>query len=447
MNKLVRIGLPIAFQELMLAMVGAADALMLGAVEQNLMSAISLATQIGFIQIMILYSIVAGVSLLGAQYWGRQDIKTMDDIFCIGLRAGELVSVAFFLACEFIPGTLMRIYTNDAELIEIGIRYLRVAGWSYLILGITRCYLTMFKLVEKPMAAAVISTVSVVLNIILNAVFIFGLLGVPAMGEQGAALATVIARIVEAACCIFLSYRKGYIHPSLKGLLTHKWVLIKDYLKAFLPLLGGNMLWTLGFSSYTAFMGHLGEDAIAANAVVTVVRDLVCCLNNGAAIAAGIIVGNSLGMGDFKTAKKDGDRLLIHAFIIGFASTAIVLLVTPALMNSVQLTDGARELLLGMMLIMSVYMIGRAVNTILINGIFDGGGDTLFDFYSLAIVMWGVAVPLAALGTFVFHWPVLVVFACTCLDEVGKIPWVVARYKKYIWMRNLTRNREEIDMA
>ena len=177
----------------------------------------------------------------------------------------------------------------------------------------------------------------------------------------------------------------------------------------------------------------------AVNSVAAVVRDLVCCLCNGLASGGGILVGNELGAGDLKTGKLYGDRLLVLAFLTGIVSAAVMLLMTPLIMMFVKLTDGAQDYLLGMMLIMSFYMIGRAVNTIVINGIFAAGGDTMFDMYSLMVVMWGIAIPLAAAGTFFLDWPVLVVYACTCLDEVGKIPWVLIHYRKNKWVKDLTR--------
>lgn len=186
-------------------------------------------------------------------------------------------------------------------------------------------------------------------------------------------------------------------------------------------------------------MGHLGTDATAANSVAAVIRDLVCCLCNGLGSGGGILVGNELGAGNLKKAKLYGDRLTKLSFLTGALSTVVMLMLTPALMNFVKLTPGARKYLLGMMLIMAFYMIGRAINTIVINGIFAAGGDTMFDMYSLAVTMWGIAIPLAAAGTFLLDWPVLVVYACTCLDEVGKIPWVMHHYRKNKWVRNLTR--------
>ena len=438
-SKLWNLALPIALQNLMLALVAAADALMLGRVDQNTMSAVSLATQIQFIQNMVLGSIVSGIVVLGAQYWGKGDKKTINDLFCMGLRLAGIVSLLFFIGCVFFPRYLMLIFTDEEVLIQIGIRYLQIAGWSYLLTGISQCYLAIMKVTEHAAQAARVSTGAVLSNIILNAIFIYGLFGFPAMNEEGAALATLISRILELGWVVICSYRKGYIHPRWERLFHREGWLEKDFFRYALPILGASLAWGIGFTSYSAFMGHLGTDATAANSVAAVVRDLVCCLCNGLASGGGILVGNELGAGDLKKGKLYGDRLVKLAFLTGGLSTAIMLVLTPVIMSFVKLTPGAQKYLLGMMLIMAFYMIGRAVNSIIINGIFAAGGDTMFDMYSLAITMWCVAVPLAAAGTFLFHWPVLVVYACTCLDEVGKIPWVLHHYRKNKWVRDLTR--------
>jgi len=207
--------------------------------------------------------------------------------------------------------------------------------------------------------------------------------------------------------------------------------------------MGGSLFWGVGFTSYTAIIGHIGTDAAAANSVASVVRDLICCICNGIGSAAGIIVGNELGAGKLDTGKAYGIKLKNISFVIGFLSTALVLAVTPVVVNAVELTDEARSYLTGMMIIMSVYMIGRCVNTVTINGVLDGGGDTVFDMYSLVVCMWCIAIPLALLGAFVFHFPVLAVYACTCLDEIGKIPWVMLRLRKYKWVKDLTVNKNE----
>ncbi len=441
--KLKKLTLPIAFQSLMLAAVAAGDALMLGRVAQDQMTAVSLATQIQFVQNMFIMAATAAGAILGAQYWGRGDRATLQKLFNLMLRWCGMISLLFFAACEIVPETLMRLFSHDDPIIEIGSGYLRIAGFSYLLTGVSQCYLTTMKVTDHVGPCAWISSSAVVLNILLNAVFIFGLLGAPKMEARGAALATTLARIAELGLCLVLSAGENYIRPAWNRLLERQKTLSRDFRKQCLPLLGGGLFWGVGFTSYTAIMGHMGTDAAAANSVAAVVRDLICCVCNGVGSAAGIMVGNELGAGNLEKGKAYGIRLKNISFVIGFASTAAVLALTPLITRIVILTEEAQSYLTGMMIIMAVYMIGRSVNTVTINGVLDGGGDTVFDMYSLAVCMWGIAIPLALLGAFVFHWPVLLVYACTCLDEVGKIPWVMYRFRKYKWVQNLTRSAEE----
>lgn len=439
-GKLSKLTWPLVFQSLMLALVAAADAFMLGRVEQNAMAAVSLATQIQFVQNMIILSATSAASILGAQYWGKRDEKALDHIFGLTLKLCGITSIVFFVGCFFFPRYLMLIFTNEEELIVIGIRYLKVAGWSYLLTGISQTYLTLMKVTDHAADSAKISSIAVVLNILLNAVLIYGLFGLPELGVQGAAAATLAARITELALCLLLACRPDYQAIGLGAILRTERTLAKDFVKCFVPLVLASLLWGIGFTSYSAFMGHMGKDAAAANSIAAVIRDLICCMCNGLASAGGIVVGNELGRGNLELGKLYGDRLAVLSFLLGFISCGVMAATIPLVIRFVKLTEEARYLLIGMMLIMAFYMIGRVVNTIVINGIFAAGGDTLFDTYSLAVTMWGIAVPLAALGTFVFHWPVFVVYACTCLDEVGKIPWVMIHFKRYKWVKDLTRD-------
>ena len=438
-NKLLRLTLPIAFQSLMLAAVAACDALMLGRVSQNAMAAVSLATQVQFVQNMLLGAVTGTVAILGAQYWGKGDESAIHKLFWISLKLAGAVSLLFCAGCFFVPQYLMRLFAHDPALVEIGAGYLRIAGWSYLITGVSQIYLAVMKVTDHAPRSAWISSGAVALNIALNAVFIFGLGPVPAMEANGAALATLCARIIELIWAVGSTFQKGFFRPVFSQAFAKDPLLNKDYRRIALPLLGSYVFWGVGFTSYTAIMGHIGPDAAAANSVASVVRDLVCCACNGIGTAAAIMVGNELGAGNLERGKAYGLKLKTISFVIGFASTALVLAVTPLLLHFVILTSAARKYLTGMMIIMAFYMIGRCVNTVTINGVLDGGGDTVFDLYSLAVCMWGIAIPLALLGAFVFRWPVLLVYSCTCLDEVGKIPWVMAHYRKYKWVRDLTR--------
>jgi putative MATE family efflux protein len=438
-SRLVTIAGPISFQSLMLALVAACDALMLGRVAQEQMTAVSLATQIQFVQNMLIMAITGAGGILGAQYWGKGDKQTIQKLFDLMLKYAGAICIVFFIGCEFFPEALMHVFASDQTLIELGADYLRIAGWSYLITGVSQSYLAIMKVTEHVNESAWISSCAVVLNVVFNLIFIFGFLGAPRMEAKGAALATTIARIIELIICLVISSRSGYIRPAFSKMFKIGIQLTKDFWRQCLPLMGGSLFWGVGFTSYTAIMGHMGVDAAAANSIAAVVRDLICCVCNGIGSAAGIIVGNELGAGNLELGKAYGIKLMKISYVIGIASMIIVFAVTPLTVHMVLLTDEARKYLTGMMCIMAVYMIGRCVNTVTINGVLDGGGDTIFDMYSLAVCMWGIAIPLALLGAFVFHWPVLLVYSCTCLDEVGKIPWVMIRFRKYKWVQNLTK--------
>lgn len=439
-RKLISLALPITLQNLMLALVAAADALMLGKLNQDAMASVSLATQIQFVQNMLLTAIASAIAILGAQYWGKNDRKVIGEIFGISVRESLIVSVLFWGGCFFFPEALMKIFAKDEILINLGADYLRIASWSYLITGVSQCYLAIMRVSEHASRSAWISSGAVIFNIILNAIFIFGVGPIPQMGIKGAALATVLARVIELGWCLWSSYEKTFIRLELKTLCHYNWRLIFDFWKYGLPILGSYLIWGVGFTSYTAIIGHLGRDAAAANSIAAVVRDLLCCLCNGLAGGANIIIGNELGAGNLELGKKYGNRLMVLSFIIGIATTFIILASIPLVSNLVKLTEQAHEYMVGMFIILSIYMIGRTVCTVVINGIFYSGGDAIFDVYSLIVCMWCIALPCAFVGAFYFELPVLVIFGCTCLDEVGKVPWVMLRYRKYKWVKNITRD-------
>nr|MCR5031955.1 polysaccharide biosynthesis C-terminal domain-containing protein [Lachnospiraceae bacterium] len=234
-HKLFIIMFPIALQSLMLSAVAAADAIMLGRIEQDSMAAVSLATQVQFIQNMITSAYTGAAAILGAQYYGKGDMRTINDIFCMSLRLMTGVSLLFFVLCFFFPEYLMMIFASDPVLIEIGAGYLKIAAWSYLITGFSQCYLTIMKVTGHPGTTALVSSCTVLLNIILNGILIFGLFGLTPMGAQGAALATLIARIVELAWGIAISYKKGYMHPDFSRFFVKNPQLSKDFRKCYLP--------------------------------------------------------------------------------------------------------------------------------------------------------------------------------------------------------------------
>lgn len=433
LNKLM---LPIAFQAFMLALVAASDTIMLGFVSQVQLAAVSLATRVQFVQNIGIAGLVGGGLIICAQLYGRKEIDKINKKFATMTKYVAILSIIFWGVSFFAPDFLMRIFTNDTNMIEIGSQYLKIASWSYLIVGITQCYITMMRVGNKA-NLAMISSLSVVVNIILNAFFIFGLFGIPKMEARGAALATVIARIIELGITVILFTKIKDIKLKIVNIFKIDLSLDKLFLKMSAPIFLNESIWGIGITIYSVFIGHLGEEATAANSIASVIKDLVTSLCRGIGVGGGILLGYKLGVNDFETAKRYGNKLLKLSVIVGIVCSVLVLALSP-ISNLFELSSKANSYLWIMILICMVYMIAKSINICAINGIFYAGGDTKFDAYSLGVTMWGIIIPLAAIGTFICSWPVLVIYLIISLDEIIKIPWVFIHYKKYKWLKNIT---------
>jgi putative MATE family efflux protein len=439
LRELSKLMIPIAFQSFMLAAVAASDSIMLGIVSQDALSAVSLASKIQFVQNIGIAGLVGGGMVLSSQYLGKSDKVTVGNIFTIMLRYAMLICILFWAISFFIPTTLMKVFTNDITMIEIGAKYLKISSWSYLIIGITQCYLMMLKTSNKALSSAVVSSIAVVVNIILNAVFIFGLFNIPKMSAEGAALATVLARIIELILALIIFKKSKCLDYSLINVIKLDSNLEKEFWKVSKNLIFNEIIWGAGITIYSIVIGHLGNDATAANSIASVVKDLVTSLCRGIGVGGGIMIGYRLGCNDFDNAKVYGDRLVKISFIYGLVCAAIILVSIPLVLNTMVLTDVAMDYLLIMLIICSVYMIAKSLNIAIINGIFHAGGDSKFDAYSLGVTMWGIIIPLALLGTFLLSWPVLLIYLIISLDEIIKVPWVLHHYRKYKWLKNITK--------
>ncbi|HIV13522.1 MAG TPA: MATE family efflux transporter [Candidatus Pullilachnospira stercoravium] len=438
-SKLFSLVLPIAFQQFMLAAVNASDALMLGLLDQDSLSAVSLAGQVQFVFNLFLAAITIGASMLAAQYWGKGDRDAVERILALVLKITTPVSLAVFLAAQLCPGLLMRIFTRDEVLIAGGVRYLQVVGLSYLMTGISQIFLCILKNSGQAMKSTVISSFSVVLNIFLNAVFIFGFWIFPEMGIAGAALATVIAKAAELLWLFAESCREGRIHLRMRYVIHTDPLLRKDFWKYTTPVLANEMVWGCGFTMYSVIMGHLGSDAVAANSIANIVKNLIACFCSGIGNGGGILVGNELGQGNLEKARSYGGRLCRISIVSGIISGLVLLALSPLILSVSNLSDVSAGYLRGMLLICSYYMIGRAVNATTIAGIFCAGGDSRFGLLCDTVVMWVIAVPLGLISAFVLNLPVLAVYFVISLDEMVKLPAVYRHYKKYAWVKDLTR--------
>ena len=435
-KEIVRLALPIALQQFMTALVGACDAIMLGKLSQDAMSAVSLATQVTFVFNLFMFAFMAGENMFVAQYYGKGDYTGISQVFSLVTKICGCIAVVFLAGTLFFPEQLMRILTNEETLIVLGSEYLRVIGISYVFSGIAQTFLAIMKNCGAVNMSTLINGVMVMLNIVLNAVFIFGLSGFPKMGIKGVALATVLATVVQ-----FL-WSVGYVLCRIRAvkfsLRSCEKKLFGRFWQKAVPLLINNLAWGIGFSMYSVIMGHLGTDAVAANGIANISKNLVVCFCLGLGNAGSIIVGNRLGADRLQEAKEAGGTLTRTAIIAGIVSGLVLIALSPFITKMVDLTPIARGYLQKMLLICSYYIAGKSVNCMTIGGIFAAGGDSKFGMMCDSVTLWCITVPLGCICAFILKLPVMVVYFVLNLDEIIKLPVVYRHYKKYKWIKNLT---------
>ena len=435
-KEIVRLAFPIALQQFMTALVGACDAIMLGKLSQDAMSAVSLATQVTFVFNLFMFAFMAGENMFVAQYYGKGDYKGISQVFSLVTKICGCIAVVFLAGALFFPEQLMRILTNEETLIVLGSEYLRVIGISYVFSGIAQIFLAIMKNCGAVNMSTLINGVMVILNIALNAVFIFGLSGFPKMGIKGAALATVLATVVQ-----FL-WSVGYVLCRIRAvkfsLRSCEKKLFGRFWQKTVPLLINNLAWGIGFSMYSVIMGHLGTDAVAANGIANISKNLVVCFCLGLGNAGSIIVGNRLGADRLQEAKEVGETLTKTAIIAGIVSGLVLIALSPFITKMVDLTPTARGYLQKMLLISSYYIAGKSVNCMTIGGIFAAGGDSKFGMLCDSVTLWCIIVPLGCICAFILKLPVMIVYFVLNLDEIIKLPVVYKHYKKYKWIKNLT---------
>lgn len=435
-KEIVRLALPIALQQFMTALVGACDAIMLGKLSQDAMSAVSLATQVTFVFNLFMFAFMAGENMFVAQYYGKGDYTGISQVFSLVTKICGCIAVVFLAGTLFFPEQLMRILTNEETLIVLGSEYLRVIGISYVFSGIAQIFLAIMKNCGAVNMSTLINGVMVILNIALNAVFIFGLSGFPKMGIKGAALATVLATVVQFLWSV--GYVLGRIRAVKFSLRSCEKKLFGRFWQKTVPLLINNLAWGIGFSMYSVIMGHLGTDAVAANGIANISKNLVVCFCLGLGNAGSIIVGNRLGADRLQEAKEVGETLTKTAIIAGIVSGLVLIALSPFITKMVDLTPTARGYLQKMLLISSYYIAGKSVNCMTIGGIFAAGGDSKFGMLCDSVTLWCIIVPLGCICAFILKLPVMVVYFVLNLDEIIKLPVVYKHYKKYKWIKNLT---------
>lgn len=375
-----------------------------------------------------------------AQYYGKGDKKALEKIIPVSLRINLIFSFFFTIAALFIPDKLMAIFTNEAVLIEMGKDYVRAVALSYLFCGISQIYLIALKNTGRQKTSSLISSLAVIFNIVFDAILIFGLFGFPKLGIVGAAVATVMARLLELILCFIETSKKDSIKVRWSLLFKSAGQLEKDFWFYAWPVLLASLVWGIAFSMYSVIMGRLGTDVAAAYSIVSIMKQLFTCAGKGLGNGIAIYVGGLLGRSMFDEAREDAKNLTIMSIILGVITSLAMIISIPFVLRVISISEASKFYLKYMVIICAINTAGMTVNMAVLDGVFGAGGDSRFDMYGNIGAMWCFSVPLGFISAFILKWPVLIVYCLVCLDEFVKMPAVYRRYHKYIWLRNITRD-------
>ncbi len=443
----LKLAFPIMIQNLISTLVNSADTIMLGYVSQTAMAASSLANQYTFVLFCFYYGLGIGTSVLCAQYFGKGDKQTVERIIGLAARVAILISLLFFVFSFFTPEAIMKIFTDSPQTIKEGAAYLKVLSFSFVFMGFSQVFVSALRSVGKIVFPSALYVVSLLVNVLMNAAFIFGLFGLPRLGVVGVALGTVSARAVEVILCFVYSAAGKDIKFRLKNLFRRSSVLFKDFLKISAPSVVNDLMWGMAATTCTAILGHIGDDMVAANAVAVMVVNMGAIVCRGFSNATTIIVSQTLGENRMEDTKVYAKRILWLTVIVSLLGCCVILAIRPFMVQFYRdkLTETAIYYL-GIIMIMTTWrLVGEGINTCLICGCFRGGGDAKFGMVVDTVFMWGVSVPLMAIAAYVLKLPPVWVYFVMTLDEFEKMPVVFAHYFKFKWMKNITRDQKELE--
>ena len=432
--------LPMAIQNLINVAISSTDVIMLGRYSEVTLSASSLASQIQFILILLLFGIGSGATVLTAQYWGKKDIKSIEKVMAISIKVAFTLSLFFFVFAFFFSRNAMRLFTNDESTILEGIKYLKIVSFSYLTTSISIVYLVTMRSVERVVISTVTYATSFVNNFIINYLLIFGNFGFPKLGIRGAAIGTLIARLIELGIVFYYNSKNHhFVSIKWKYIKSLDPLLKKDFLKYSSPTMMNELLWASGTATGVAILGRLGNSIVAANSITSVVRQLAMVFAFGLANTAAIMVGKEIGKKDFHTAESYSKKLLLYSFLSSLLGVALLLIAKPFIIKKFSLNIEVENYLNFTLNILFYYIPLQSISAVLIVGVFRAGGDTKFALIADILPLWCGSVLISAFAAFYLNLPTKVIYLLIMSDEIIKQPLIIWRYRSKKWINNVTR--------
>ncbi|MBQ3379480.1 MAG: MATE family efflux transporter [Clostridia bacterium] len=437
---LITLAIPIMIQYLINSSLNLVDTVMIGSMGEASIAAVGFCNIIYFLIMIALFGIASGTQVFMAQFWGAKDIKRIKHVQGIGLMTGLVLSSLFAAAALIFPEDLMHIFTTDPEPIALGADYLRIVGISYIATAVSLSYTAVLRSIENVVIPTAASFFALSLNTFLNWVLIFGHFGIEPMGVRGAAIATLISRLVEAVIIVSIVYKKKFAAASTpREMFSFDGAFVKKVVKTALPVFLNECLWSIGTSMYTVVYGHIGTNVAAAVNISGTVERMAWIAVFGLGSSASIMIGKKIGEGESDTAYAYGRRIMQYTTVVALIISGILFLINPHVLKLFNLLPQSVDTALMLMNIFAGFFTVRALSYVSCIGVLRSGGDSRFCLLVDLIGIWGFGVPLAAILGLVLKLPVWVVFVTVNAEDTLKfIPYII-RYRSKRWIKNLTK--------
>ncbi len=440
---LIALAIPISLQNLITFAVGFADNLMIGRLGDNAISGVYVGNQMQTLIQMFIAGVEGAILILSAQYWGKKDTGSIRKVVSIGIRFAFFIGLAVSLATVLFPSAIINLFTKESGVIAEGAAYLQIVGVTYLFFSISQVMIASMRSVETAKIGLYISIMALVVNVSLNYILIFGKLGLPALGVKGAAIATVISRVLEAlTSVIYVLAIDRKLRFGFRDLLRTDSQLLRDFLRYGLPVMGGQIVWAINNLMNTKIMGSYTAGVLAAVSITGMLHNLIYVWMNGLSSAVGIITGKTVGAGQYEKMKEYAKTVQLIFLGVGLLSGALVLLFRDGFISLYNATPEAMAYSRQFINVISVTIIGTCYQAACLFGLVKSGGDISFVFKNDTIFVFLVVIPSALicqrLGA-----PVWMVFAALKCDQILKCFVAVVKINRFNWMKNLTRDSQE----
>lgn len=433
------IGLPVALQNLISTSVNLMDTLMVGRLGENALSAVSIANQIFFFYSISIFGITSAAVILCSQYWGSENTRAIQKVLTLSLRLAAVAGIAFAVLLLLMPAQLMRLFTPDPAVIAMGVGYLRIVAVAYLFYGLTTTCLMVLRSVEDVKIAMCIYSLSVVVNIFFNYMFIFGKFGAPAMGVAGAAMGTLIARSLEfVIMLIYMLHFEKKIRYKLPMLRQMEPVLLKDMMQYGMPVMINELLWGTAHSLHVVILGHMSVEAVAANSICSVIFQMTMSFIIGVSSASAVIIGKTVGQGDLKQTSQYAHRLLWVYLATGVVLSCLIVLLREPIIQFYKIEPETVVMARQFMLVYAIVIFFTGFCHPMITGILRGGGDIMYAAVADAGCLW-LFLPVGAAAAFVFHLSSPLVYFVLRIEIIMKLFVCLFRLRNDNWIRVVTR--------